>query len=174
MKEIKAYNKKLVSKIDEMTTENKELVSDDTIYPTMTTKHWADHRENLMSWLRGLKSVKLSEAQWFDEVDMFTLSPAEAAQRLLYTFSMDNTPKLFKNQEAKDVFDKEWKAAALASFKPKDLVEEIIPKGSSNKHPLKLQWLACPPNLEFQLHSHPNVELDIPLGELIEDAFIAF
>ena len=39
----------------------------------------------------------------------------------------------------------------------------------SNKHPLKFQWLACPPNMEFQLHSHPNVELDIPLvGDLWE------
>ena len=96
----------------------------------MTTSHWADHRQDLMDWLNSLESVQLSDAVWFDKIDLFSLSPAETAQKLLKTLPMDSPPTLFKSEDAKDVFDKEWKAALLNAFSAKDLVEEIVPKGS--------------------------------------------
>ena len=108
-----------------------DIVSDDTLFPAMTTSHWADHRQDLMDWLNSLSSVQLSDAVWCsDEIDLLSLSPAQAAQKLLKSLPMDNPPTLFKSEDAKDVFDKEWKAALLNAFSAKDLVEEIVPKGS--------------------------------------------
>lgn len=106
-----------------------DVVSDDSLFPAMTTSHWADHRQDLMDWLNSLESVQLSDALWFDEIDLFSLSPAEAAQKLLKSLPLDNPPTLFKSEDAKDVFDREWKAALLNAFSAKDLVEKIVPKG---------------------------------------------
>ena len=49
----------------------------------------------------------------------------------------------------------------------KTIIEEVVSRGMSHGHSLMLQFLACPPNVSFALHSHAIVELDIPLiGEL--------
>jgi len=77
--------------------------------------------------------------------------------------------QLFQTAKAARSFDSEYKAAILHALPASVLIEEVVPKGTSNSHPLKMQFLACPPNFTFKLHCHVSVELIIPLvGELWE------
>jgi hypothetical protein len=130
---------------------------------------WKSERPQILEWLSGLKQVKKSEQYWFNKGDILTSSPSEVAQTLLDSFSIAAQPQLFKTVEERQAFDSQFHASILVSMTAKTLLEEVVSKGMSNGHPLMLQFLACPPNVSFSLHSHASVELDIPLvGKLWE------
>lgn len=130
-------------------------------------------RPRILDWLSSLKQVEKSKPYWFNHGDIFTTSPSEVAQTLLDSFSIapegEAAPTLFQTANESQVFDDQFQASILVAMTAKSLLEEVVSKGMSNGHPLMLQFLACPPNFNFALHSHASVELDIPLiGELWE------
>ena len=137
--------------------------------PCLEVSPWKSERPQILEWLSGLKQVEKSEQYWFNKGDIFTSSPSEVAQTLLDSFSIAAQPQLFKTLEERQAFDSQFHASILVSMTAKTLLEEVVSKGMSNGHPLMLQFLACPPNVSFSLHSHASVELDIPLvGKLWE------
>ena len=143
------------------------------VLPSLNVEYWKSERPRILEWLSSLKQVEKSKPYWFNRGDIFTISPSEVAQTLLDSFSIasegETTPKLFQTAKDSQVFDAQFQASILVAMTAKSLLEEVVSKGMSNGHPLMLQFLACPPNFNFALHSHASVELDIPLiGELWE------
>jgi len=100
------------------------------------------------------------------------ISPSEVVQTMFQSLSVvpgETSLQLFHTTEASKTFDSEYHAAILNALPANVLLEEVVSKGTSNSHPLKMQFLACPPNFTFKLHGHPSVELMIPLiGEVWE------
>jgi hypothetical protein len=143
------------------------------VLPNLEVDHWKSERPKIIKWLSGLNKVEKSDGYWLNKGDIFTFSPSEVAQTLLESLSVapagDAQPQLFKTPKSRETFDTKFRSYVLASMTPKTLLEEVVSRGTSNGHPLKLQLLACPPKFNFALHSHASAELDIPLvGDLWE------
>jgi hypothetical protein len=143
------------------------------VLPNLEVDHWKSERPKILKWLSGLKKVEKSDAYWLNKGDIFPFSPSEVAQTLLVSLSIapagEAQPQLFKTIKSRETFDTQFRASVLTSMTPKTLLEEVVSRGMSNGHPLKLQLLACPPKFNFALHSHASAELIIPLvGDLWE------
>jgi hypothetical protein len=143
------------------------------LLPYIQVGTWKSKKPQILEWLSGLKQVKKSKQYWFNKGHIFASSPSKVVQTLLDSCSIapvgEAQPQHFKTGEEKQAFGSQLHAFIMASVSTKTLIEEVVSKGMSNGHPLMLQFLACPPNVIFTLHSHASVELDIPLvGELWE------
>ena len=143
-----------------------EDISHGTLFPSLNVNNWKCNKPQIEHWLKSLDEVKKSDSFWLDNGDIFSISPSEVIQTMFQSLSVTpgETPlQLFNNSEASKAFDLEFKAIILNALPAKVLLEEVVCKGTSNSHPLKMQFLVCPPNFNFKLHSHPNIELIIPL-----------
>jgi len=134
----------------------------DPINPTVS-KIGPENRTQIEEWLKGLTKVESSNAYWLNKGDIFSLSPSAVAQSLLESYEIGPGAQLFSSPEAKATFDNEFHASVINAWPANVLRNEIVPKGTSNGHPIKMQFLACPPNFNFNLHCHPGMELDIPI-----------
>lgn len=150
--------------------------AEESLLPSIQTKYWEDNESQIKLWLDGLSKVEVSESYWFDKGGILTTPLAPVVQQLFESLSINANGiplQFFGNSEARTSFDADFKATFQHALSPKVLSEEVMVKGTSNEHPLKIQFLACPPNFKFKLHSHPNVELCIPfIGELGEKRLI--
>ena len=147
-----------------------------------------ENRVQILQWLNSLSKVEKSIPFWMsdnnnilqqqqDMNDSLSSSsrPAEMIQSMLDSFHiMKNPITLFNTVDASSKFDKIFYeqfvgALPITTNGATTDTDEVLSSGKSNAHPLKIQLLACPPNFRFKLHSHPNIELSIPLvGELCE------
>lgn len=131
------------------------------------TSPWEESNEALSSWLESVSSIERSEPDWLGE-DLFKFSPALLLQEHLESLMGLRAPKLFPTEFSIVKFDFDWRACLLKSV-PSQQLEEVLLRGRSNSHPLRLQLVAVPANTELPLHVHPAIELDIPLmGDLWE------
>jgi len=151
----------------------KPFATYESVLPSIKTHHWEDSKTQIKEWLGSMSETEVSDSHWLNKGDLFSTSVASVVERLFESLSINAknaTPlKLFTSAEARSTFDADFRAAFLNAMPPKAIVEEVASKGISNAYPLKIQFLCCPPNFNFKLHSHPNIELDIPLvGELWE------
>ena len=93
-------------------------------------------------WLNGLPHVVTSDSYWLNDVS----SLAGIAQELFDTLPMSveegetASLQLFPNKEIRDKFDANLHAA-IRSLRD-NICEELASNGTSNKHPLKIQFLA--------------------------------
>ena len=142
----------------------------DSLLPSIKTDHWKFDAPQVKEWLLEKTSLEKSAPYWFDKGDIFQVSLAEVVQTMFESlFKGESVPKLFQSAEASKTFDTQYHATMLTAFPAEVLLSEVVSKGTSNSHPIKMQLFACPPNFDFSLHAHPSVELDIPLvGRLWE------
>lgn len=149
-------------------------VGEESLFPKITTDHWKHCHSQIQDWVNNLNKVEVSNAYWLDGGgSVFAASPSSIVQKLLNSFRISGQPQLFPTVEACSTFDSEFQASFLNALPAKDLLEDVLQKGTSNAHPLKIQFLACPPRFNFKLHAHPNVELCFTLvGELWERRLI--
>ena len=146
----------------------KPYATNESVLPSIKLGIREESKTQIKEWLDKLTQVEVSDCYWLNRGDLFSTSLATVVERLFGSLSI-NENELFTSSEARSSFDTEFKAAFLNAMPPKAIVEEIASKGISNGHPLKIQFLCCPPNFNFKLHSHPNVEVGLPLvGELGE------
>ena len=150
----------------------KPYASNESVLPSIKTHHWDGCKTQIQRWLGSLSQVEVSGSYWLNKGDLFSTSVASVVQGLFESLSINpsGSPlQLFVSAEARSSFDADFKAAFLNAMPPKAIVEEVVGKGISNTHPLKIQILSCPSNFNFKLHSHANIELGLPLvGELWE------
>lgn len=134
--------------------------------------------EQIQTWLNGLTKVELSDSYWLNEGDFFSTPPSEIVESLFDSLAPTTSDgsamgKFFATAEATEAFDSQYHSSFLNALPAKVVVEEVNSQGTSNSHPLKMQLLACAKGFTFKLHTHPNVELMVPLvGELWERRLI--
>lgn len=123
----------------------------------------------IIKYLNSLSAVETSESLWMDRADFFEEELATIVQKLFDSLSLNEEVKLFPTVKSCDHFTAQVLAAFVNAVPVTMLREEVMKMGTSNTHPLKLQFLACPKGFDFDIHGHPNVELIIPLcGKLHE------
>lgn len=69
-------------------------------------------------------------------------------------------------------FDEAWLAkmtAAFATLGKSEELSEVLEKGTSNGHPMKLHVMALPPNQWFKIHAHPNLEWELTLAGVLRE-----
>jgi|AntRauTorckE5430_2_1112549.scaffolds.fasta_scaffold00209_11 hypothetical protein len=149
-------------------------------HPTIRVDYWKENKLAVGEWLNNLTEVVKSNSFWMEKGEILTMSHSTVVQNLLESMLAEVLPppsfQLFDTDEAKVTFESEFLAAALSACGmasteviPAGLLGELVSKGTSNSHPIKMQFLACPPNYNFKLHAHPTIELAIPfVGELWE------
>lgn len=141
--------------------------------PSIEVNHWQLEKPRIDEWLGSLDRVVKSESYWLDNGDIFTISPSDVIQTLFASLPLSSAdqspPELLKSAKARATFDTQFHAALLNAVTAKTLLNEVVTHGVSNGHPLKFQFLACPPNFSFRLHSHASLELMVPVvGDLWE------
>lgn len=113
----------------------------DTIHDDLT-------KAQTQQWLNGLPHVVTSDSYWLNDVSSLAhhTSMAGIAQELFETLPMSVVEgetaslQLFPNKEKRDEFDANLHAA-IQSLRD-NICEELASSGTSNKHPLKMQFLA--------------------------------
>ena len=110
----------------------------------------------ISEWLQTLTSVKLSDEYWLNNINDRILSSGDEdytqqisiiAQRLFESLPINNIARedssetsaleLFPTKEIREVFDTSFNTALQTIIN-----DEIISRRTSNKHPLKIQFLA--------------------------------
>jgi len=119
----------------------------------VVANHDNDTLEMISEWLQSLTGVKLSDEYWLNEDDKI-FSPSIGsidkeshisyiAQRLFESLPINNITRedrslqLFPTEEIRNSFDTNL-IAALHTI----IDDEIVSRRTSNKHPLKIQFLA--------------------------------
>ena len=113
----------------------------------------ANHDDNIVEmmiseWLQSLTSVELSDEYWLNDINDKILSSGDEdytqqisiiAQRLFESLPINNIARaqLFPTEEIRKAFDTNF-IAALHTI----IDDEIVSRRTSNKHPLKIQFLA--------------------------------
>ena len=113
----------------------------DTIHNDLT-------KAQTQQWLNSLPHVVTSDSYWLNDVSSLSsdTSMAGIAQELFDTLPMSLVEgetaslQLFPNKEKRDEFDANLHAA-IQSLRD-NICEELASSGTSNKHPLKMQFLA--------------------------------
>jgi len=131
---------------------------DDGSIRPVKVKVVANHDDNIVEmmiseWLQTLTSVELSDDYWLNEDDKI-FSPSIGsidkeshtsyiAQRLFESLPINNIARedsslnLFPTEEIRKAFDTNFNAALHTIID-----DEIVSRRTSNKHPLKIQFLA--------------------------------
>ena len=126
-------------------------------YYQIDTSHNDVTKAQVQQWLNCLPNVVTSDSYWLNDTSSMSshTSIAGIAQGLFDTLPIDNTAvksvegeareavaslQLFPNKEMRDEFDANFHAA-IQSLRD-SVCEELASNGTSNKHPLKMQFLA--------------------------------
>ena len=111
-----------------------------------------DTSEMISEWLQSLTSVELSDEYWLNDINDRIISNGDEdytqqisiiAQRLFESLPInnisreDNSVQLFLTEEIREAFDTNFNAALHTIID-----DEISSRRTSNKHPLKIQFLA--------------------------------
>lgn len=143
--------------------------SADSTLPKIKVEHWVNDKPQVQQWLNALTEVTSSDPYWLEKGDLLLQEPARLIEKLLPSLGGIPVNELFHSHEARVNFNIAYDAAVLNTVSARELLEEVVSRGQSNGHPLKFQLIACPPKYISKLHSHPSVQLTLPLvGSLSE------